>query len=106
MQHFSTPVTWTSPVRQLSVAVNGRMSFKEFGDLLIPLYGDNIVSDEEILLLYDTFKTKNPEFPHGNYKQFDLDSMNSLECKSSVSGREARPPLPGCSTLTTTDVEM
>ena len=53
---------------QLSVAVNRKMSFKEFRDLLILLYGDNIVSDEEVLLLYDTFKTKNPEFPHGNCK--------------------------------------
>ena len=57
------------------------MSFKEFRDLLIPLYADNIVSDEEFLLLYDTFRTKNPKFPHGNYERFDLDSMNSAECK-------------------------
>lgn len=35
----------------------------------------------EFLLLYDTFKTKNPEFPHGNYEQFDPDSMNFTECK-------------------------
>ena len=53
---------------QLSVAVNRKMSFKEFRDLLILLYGDNIVSDEEVLLLYDTFKTKKSEFPHGNCK--------------------------------------
>ena len=58
------------------------MSFKEFRDLLILLYSHNIVSDEEFLLLYDTFKTKNPEFPHGNYERFDLDSMNSAECKA------------------------
>ena len=35
----------------------------------------------EFLLLYDTFQTKNPEFPHGNYEQFDPDSMNFTECK-------------------------
>ena len=58
------------------------MSFREFRDLLILLYGDNIVSDEEFLLLYDTFKTKNPEFSHGNYERFDLDSMNSAECRA------------------------
>ena len=67
---------------QLSVAVNRKMSFKEFRDLLILLYGDNIVSDEEFLLLHDTFKTKNPEFPHGNYERFDLGYMNSAECKA------------------------
>ncbi|PFX30307.1 NFX1-type zinc finger-containing protein 1 [Stylophora pistillata] len=40
------------------------------------------VVDEEFSLLYYTFKTKNPEFPHGNYERFDLDSMNSAECKA------------------------
>ena len=29
------------------------MSFKEFRDLLVLLYGDEIISDEEFLLLYD-----------------------------------------------------
>ena len=67
---------------QLSVAVNRKMSFKEFRDLLILLYGANIVSDEEFLLLYDTFKTKNPEFLHGNYERLDLRFMNSAECKA------------------------
>ena len=58
------------------------MSFKEFRELLILLYADNIVSDEEFLLLYDTFSSKNPDFPYGNYERFDLDSMNSAECKA------------------------
>lgn len=60
----------------------GKMSFKEFRELLILLYGDNIVTDEEFLLLYNTFSSKNPDFPHGNYERFDLDSMNSDECKA------------------------
>ena len=58
------------------------MSVKEFRDLLVLLYGDEIISDEEFLLLYDTFISKNPDFPHENYQRFDLDSMNSAECKA------------------------
>ena len=58
------------------------MSFKEFRDLLVLLYGDEIISDEEFLLLYDSFISKNPDFPHENYQRFDLDSMNSAECKA------------------------
>ena len=85
-KHFSTPVTWTRIVEEslttAFVTVTGKMSFKEFHGLPILLYGDNIVSDEEFLLLYVTFKTKNPEFPHGNYEQFDLDFMNSTEYKA------------------------
>ena len=51
-----------------------KMSFKEFRDVS--------VSDEEFLLLYDTFSSKNPDFPHENYEPLDLDSMNSAECKA------------------------
>ena len=54
------------------------MSSKEFRDLLVLLYGDEIISDEEFLLLYNSFISKNPEFPH----EIDLDSMNSVECKA------------------------
>ena len=59
-----------------------KTSFKEFRELLILLYADNVVSDEEFLLLYDTFSSKNPDLPHGNYERFDPDSMNSAECKA------------------------
>ena len=59
------------------------MPFKEFRDLLVLLYGDEIISDEEFLLLYDSFISKNPDFPHENYQRFDLESMNSAdECKA------------------------
>jgi len=44
------------------------MSFRAFHELLTVLNGDNIVSDEEFLLLNDTFKTKSPEFPHQSCK--------------------------------------
>ncbi|CAH3142827.1 unnamed protein product, partial [Porites evermanni] len=64
------------------------MSFKEFCDLLVLLYGDEIISDEEFLLLYDSFMSKNPDFPHENYQRFDLDSMNSAECKAEFQGRK------------------
>ena len=55
------------------------MSVKEFRDLLVLFYGDETILDEEFLLLYDSFISKNLDFPHGNYQRFDLDSMNSAE---------------------------
>ena len=58
------------------------MSFKEFRELPILLYGDNTVSDEEFLLLYVNFKTKSPEFPHGSYQRSDMEFMNSAEYKA------------------------
>ena len=35
-----------------------------------------------VFLLNDTFSSKDPDFPYGNYGRFDLDSMNSAECKA------------------------
>ncbi|XP_068680613.1 uncharacterized protein [Montipora foliosa] len=58
------------------------MSFQEFCDLLVLVYGDEIISDEEFLLLHHSFISKNPDFPHENYQRFDLDSMNCTECKA------------------------
>ena len=58
------------------------MSVKEFRDLLVLLYGYEIISDEEFLLLYDSYISENPDFPHENYQRFDLDSTNSAECKA------------------------
>ena len=32
------------------------------------------------MLLYDASFSKNPSFPHDDYDQFDLDSMDETEC--------------------------
>ena len=58
------------------------VSFKEFRDLLILLYADNIISDAEFVLLYETFTSKNPDFPYDSYERLNLDSMNAAECKA------------------------
>ena len=58
------------------------VSFKEFRDLLILLYADNIISDAEFVLLYEIFTSKNPDFPYDSYERFNLDSMNAAECKA------------------------
>ena len=55
--------------------------------MLILLYADTTGLDEEVLLLYETFSSKNPDFPHGNYKQFDLDSMTPQNAKQNFVSR-------------------
>ena len=57
------------------------VSFKEFRELLIVLYADNAISDAEFVLLYNSFSSRNPDFPYDSYELFKLDSMNSAECK-------------------------
>lgn len=46
-------------------------------------YADNIISDEEFILLYDCYRSKNPDFGYiKSHDYFDLDIMNSADCKA------------------------
>ena len=47
-------------------------TFEEFHLLLVLYYDANIVSDEDFLLLYEIFPSKNPNFPYDEYTRFDL----------------------------------
>ena len=39
-----------------------KMSFKDLREVLFLSYEENMISDEEFLLLYDEYSSKNPEF--------------------------------------------
>lgn len=55
-------------------------SFKELRELLLLSYYDGLITDEEFVLLYDSYTSKNPEFPYEAYEKFDLDAMDGSEC--------------------------
>ena len=55
-------------------------SFKELRDLLVNSYDGKIISDEEFLLLYETFQSKNPDFDYKSFPSFDLDGISSADC--------------------------
>ena len=57
-------------------------SFEEFRHLLVLYYDANLISDEDFLLLYEMFPSKNPNFPYHEYSRFDLDNMSEAECKA------------------------
>lgn len=43
----------------------------------------SFIMDEELILLLDSNRPKNPESLHNNsYDRFDLDEMNEAECKA------------------------
>lgn len=50
--------------------------FKTFRELFLFNYADNVISDEELILLYDCYFSKNPDFGYQSYDNFDLDNMN------------------------------
>ena len=45
-------------------------------------YADNNISDEEFVPLYDCYRSKNPDFGYQSYDVFDLENMNSADCKA------------------------
>lgn len=58
------------------------MSFKDLREALLLSYEENIISDEEFLLLYDEYSSKNPEFQYSDYERFDLEKLGDAECKA------------------------
>jgi len=50
--------------------------FKNIRDLLLLSHNENTISDEEFVLLYDCFQSKNPDF---SYESYD---MGQADCKA------------------------
>ena len=57
-------------------------TFKEIRHLLLYSYCDGIISDEEFLILYDAYQSKNPDFSYECYAPFSLDDIEPAECKA------------------------
>ena len=52
------------------------MSFKDLREALLFSYEENTISDEEFLLLYEEYFSKNPEFEYSDAR-FDLDKLET-----------------------------
>ena len=57
-------------------------AFEDFRQLLILYYDANLINDEDFVLLYDMFPSRNPSFPYYEYACFDLNNMSEAECKA------------------------
>ena len=51
-------------------------SFRENRNLLLNLYSENLINDEEFCLLFDTNNPSNRDFEYWNYEPFDLSEMS------------------------------
>ena len=56
-------------------------SFRDIRELVLLSYCENIISDEEFVVLYNYYESKNPNFNYEKYEPFCLESYNSEECK-------------------------
>ena len=56
--------------------------FKTCREVLLLSYADDNISNEEFVPLYDCYRSKNPDFGYQSYDVFDLENMNSADCKA------------------------
>ncbi|CAH3184662.1 unnamed protein product [Porites lobata] len=56
------------------------MSFRETREMLLLAYDSKIISDEEFLVLWESYRSKNPDFPYSSYARFDLENVDESEC--------------------------
>lgn len=60
------------------------MSFPETRKMLLLAYDGNIISDDEFSVLWESYRSKNPDFPHSSYARFDLQNIDEAECFAKV----------------------
>ena len=56
------------------------VSFHELQELFLLSHAQGILDDEELLLLYEEYSPKNPDFSYENFGRFSLDDINDAEC--------------------------
>ena len=55
-------------------------SFNDMRKLLLFLYATESISDEEFFTLYESYSSKNPDFPYSAYPKSDFDQIDESEC--------------------------
>ena len=56
------------------------MAFKDLRNSLIISYDDGFINDEEFVLLYDLYSSKDLDFPYDAYAPCDLEELDDAEC--------------------------
>ena len=56
------------------------VSFHELQELFLFSQAQGILDDEELLLLYEEYSPKNPDFCYENFGRYSLDDINDAEC--------------------------
>ena len=69
------------------------VSFHELQELFLLCHNNGILNDEELLLLYEEYEAKNPNFLWNDFSRFDLDDMNDAECFAEFRVRKRDLPL-------------
>ena len=55
------------------------MAFKNVRNLLLINRNDAFIDDDEFVVLYDLFASKNLDFPYDSYAQYDLEELDESD---------------------------
>ena len=55
------------------------MAFKDVRNLILINHNDGFIDDDEFVVLYDLFASKNIDFPYDSYAPFDLEELDESE---------------------------
>ena len=55
-------------------------SLKDTRDFILLCYDQGILNDEELMVLYEQYKSPSLDLPYSSYPLFDLDDMEDDEC--------------------------
>lgn len=56
------------------------MAFKDVHNLLLISHDDGLIDDEELIVLYDLYSSRDLDFPYDCYTAFDLDELDVQFC--------------------------
>ena len=60
------------------------MAFRDVRNFLLVSRADGIIDDEESIVLYDLYSSRDPDFPYDHYTAFDLDALDQKVKQSFV----------------------
>ena len=55
------------------------LAFRDLHSLLLTSHDDGLIDDDEVMVFYDLYSSKNPSFPHDSYLPFDLEELDESE---------------------------
>ena len=77
-----------------SLSFAAMTSFTEARYFIVLSYEQGLISDEEFLVFYDSYKPKNLDLPYNMYESFDLDEMEDDECVADSEFRVRKRDIP------------
>ena len=85
MTHLSLSNREPTGRERREIRISSLKNMTTFRDLRIALldsYMAGEIDDDEFLVLWQVYQSKNPDFPYEDYGKFSLDEMDETECRA------------------------